>query len=153
VVHVTRDPPSRRRIHTDETNKHEMYKNLGHLAGKSWSTRNKGPGVEFAPTAVHASPTLEVNLWLKNCRSAQSSSMELRREKLRSSVYCVCGLVPARKTFTADSDRWITGQPYEQRYGVTLMGSALTHTYCSGCYMDFMQRVRPTRQATAPLPN
>jgi hypothetical protein len=88
-LHVTRDPPSSRRIHIDETNKPEMYKHLGHLAGKSWSTRNKGPGVEFAPTAVHASPTLEVNLWLKNCRSAQSSSMELRREKLRSSVYVV----------------------------------------------------------------
>ncbi len=66
---------------------------------------------------------------------------------------CVCGLVRGRKTFTAESDRWITCQAYEQRYGVTLMGSALTHTYCSGCYMDFMQRVRPTRQATAPLPN
>jgi len=68
-------------------------------------------------------------------------------------ICCVCGLVRARKTFTAESDRWITGRAYEQRYGVTLMRSALTHTYCCGCYTDFMQRVRLTRQATAPLPN
>jgi hypothetical protein len=68
-------------------------------------------------------------------------------------ICCVCGLVRARKTFIAESDRWITCRAYEQRYGVTLVGSALTHTYCSGCYTDFMQRVRPTRQATAPLPS
>jgi hypothetical protein len=42
---------------------------------------------------------------------------------------------------------------YEQKYGVNLVGSALTHTYCCGSYTDFMQRARPTRQATAPLPN
>jgi len=68
-------------------------------------------------------------------------------------ICCVCGLVRARKTFTAESDRWITCRAYEQRYGVTLVGSALTHTYCSGCYTDFMQRVGPTPQAAAPLPN
>lgn len=67
-------------------------------------------------------------------------------------VCCVCGLVRARKTFPSESDRWITGRAYEHRYGVALMSSTLTHTYCSGCYTDFMQRVRHTRQATAPLP-
>jgi hypothetical protein len=67
-------------------------------------------------------------------------------------VCCVCGLVRARKTFTGESDRWITCRAYEHRYGVALMSSTLTHTYCSGCYTDFMQRVRHTPQATAPLP-
>ena len=72
-------------------------------------------------------------------------------ETVLIAICCVCGLVRARKTFTSESDRWITCRAYEQRYGVALMGSALTHTYCSGCYTDFMQRVRHTRQATAPL--
>lgn len=62
-------------------------------------------------------------------------------------ICCVCGLVRAKKTFVTESDRWITGRAYEQRYGVTLMVSTLTHTYCSGCYTDFMQRVRPIRPA------
>jgi hypothetical protein len=67
-------------------------------------------------------------------------------------VCCVCGLVRARKTFPSESDRWITCRAYEHRYGVALMSSTLTHTYCSGCYTDFMQRVRHTHQATAPFP-
>jgi len=56
-------------------------------------------------------------------------------------ICCVCGLVRARKIVTAECDRWITGRAYEQRYGVSLVGNVLTHTYCSGCYSDFMQRV------------
>ena len=52
-------------------------------------TRSKGPGVEFAGTEVYATPSLEVTLWLKHCRSAQASSTELRLEKPRSSLYVV----------------------------------------------------------------
>jgi len=55
---------------------------------------------------------------------------------------CVCGLVRARK----DTDQWVTKRSYEQMYGVTLIGSPLTHTYCLGCYTDFLQRVRPSQQ-------
>ena len=58
---------------------------------------------------------------------------------------CVCGLVRARKTSAADSDRWVTKRAYEQMYAVTLMGNPITHTYCSGCHMDFLQRVNPQR--------
>jgi len=35
-------------------------------------------------------------------------------------------------------------------YGMRLVGNPVTHTYCSGCHTDFMQRVRPTRQTLAP---
>ena len=97
--------------------------------------------------------TLEA-LWLKKLpfhrgfKYAGSSA-----EPALIAVCCVCGLVRARKTFPSESDRWITCRAYEHRYGVALMSSTLTHTYCSGCYTDFMQRVRHTRQATAPLPH
>jgi len=55
---------------------------------------------------------------------------------------CVCGLVRARK----DTDQWVTKRSYEQMYGIKLVGSPLTHTYCSGCHADFLQRVRPSGQ-------
>lgn len=63
---------------------------------------------------------------------------------------CVCGLVRARKRFAAEPDRWVTSRTYEQKYAVTLLGTPLTHTYCSGCYLDFMQRVRPSQHTIAP---
>ena len=63
---------------------------------------------------------------------------------------CVCGLVRARKAFAGDPDRWVTKRAYEQMYGMRLVGNPVTHTYCSGCHTDFMQRVRPTRQTLAP---
>ena len=55
---------------------------------------------------------------------------------------CVCGLVRARKSFAGDHDRWVTKRSYEHMYGVRLVGNPVTHTYCSGCHTDFMQRVR-----------
>ena len=59
---------------------------------------------------------------------------------------CVCGLVRAKKTFLAlEPDRWITKRMYEMTYGVKLARSPFTYTYCSGCYPDSMQRVRPQR--------
>ena len=61
---------------------------------------------------------------------------------------CVCGLVRAR--VAGDPDRWVTKRAYEHMYGVRLGGNPVTHTYCSGCHTDFMQRVRPTRQTLAP---
>ena len=61
---------------------------------------------------------------------------------------CVCGLVRERKRFPGEADRWVTSRTYEERYGVTILGSPLTHTYCSGCYMDFMQRVKSSRHAS-----
>ena len=63
---------------------------------------------------------------------------------------CVCGLVRARKAFAGDPDRWVTKRAYEHMYGMRLVGNPVTHTYCSGCHTDFMQRVKPTRQTLAP---
>jgi hypothetical protein len=63
---------------------------------------------------------------------------------------CVCGLVRAKKRFPAEPDLWVTSRAYQERYGVTLLGSLLTHTYCSGCYVDFMQRVKPRGHTVAP---
>ena len=64
---------------------------------------------------------------------------------------CVCGLVRARKTGAADPDRWISKRAYEHMYGVRLVGNPFTHTYCSGCHADFMQRMRSSRQALSHL--
>ena len=57
---------------------------------------------------------------------------------------CVCGLVRAR--VAGDPDRWVTKRAYEHMHGVRLVGNPVTHTYCSGCLTDFMQRVRPNGQ-------
>ena len=64
---------------------------------------------------------------------------------------CVCGLLRARKRLAAEPDRWITSRAYEQAYGLKPSRSRVTHTYCSGCYRDFMQRVRPERQSATSL--
>jgi hypothetical protein len=79
----------------------------------------------------------------------------LKREQLSGEVSliatcCVCGLVRARKTFVGEPDRWITKRAYEHMYGGRLVGNPVTHTYCSGCHTDFMQRVRSRRQTLAP---
>ena len=63
---------------------------------------------------------------------------------------CVCGLVRARKTFAEDHDQWVTKRSYEHMYGVRLVGNPVTHTYCSGCHTDFMQRVRHRGQTLSP---
>ncbi|HKU52205.1 MAG TPA: hypothetical protein VJQ25_07055 [Nitrospira sp.] len=64
---------------------------------------------------------------------------------------CVCGLVRARKTVDGEADRWISKRAYEHMYGVRLVGNPFTHTYCSGCHADFMQRMRSSRQALSHL--
>ena len=61
---------------------------------------------------------------------------------------CVCGLVRARKTAAGEPDRWVTKRAYEHMYRVRLIGNPVTHTYCSGCHSDFMQRVRHRAQKT-----
>jgi hypothetical protein len=60
---------------------------------------------------------------------------------------CVCGLVRLGKTVAEDPDRWVTKRSYEQMYGIKLVGNPVTHTYCSGCHTDFMQRIRPRSQS------
>jgi len=62
---------------------------------------------------------------------------------------CVCGLVRARKTVDGEPDRWVSKRAYEHMYKVRLLGNPFTHTYCSGCHTDFMQRVRSSRQAVS----
>ena len=59
-------------------------------------------------------------------------------------VCCVCRLLRARKTVVGEADRWITKRAFEHLYGVRVVGTPVTHTYCSGCHTDFMQRVRPS---------
>jgi hypothetical protein len=67
-------------------------------------------------------------------------------------VCCVCGLIRVSKKLGEASELWLTTRAYEQRYGVPILGSLLTHTYCSGCYTDFMQRVGPSlHTTTSPL--
>lgn len=79
-----------------------------------------------------------------------------KRQKLAAetsviATCCVCGLLRAKKAVSQEPDRWITKRSYEHTYGVTLAGTRFTHTYCSGCHTDFMQRVRPGQKAPDAL--
>ena len=86
-------------------------------------------------------------------RSPFGQSLKCRHLPVEPSLIamcCVCGLVRARKTLAVDPERWVTRRTYEQMYAVTLMENPITHTYCSGCHMDFLQRVRPSRELACP---
>src|SRR5688572_6681773 len=131
----TRVPPSRRRIHPDRCNPHECTKNFGHLAGNRGFHAIKHLAWSLLRTDVHTRPTSGGSTMAQKLPFRSGIKYGgLPGEAEPISICCVCGLVRARKTFTAESERWITCRAYEQRYGVALAGRALTHTYCSGCY-------------------
>ena len=86
-------------------------------------------------------------------RSPFGQSLKRRHLAVETSLVamcCVCGLVRAPKTLTGAPDQWVTKRAYEQMYGNRIVGNPVTHSYCSGCHADFMQRVRPSGQTLTP---
>jgi len=79
--------------------------------------------------------------------TTQTKRRALRTETSLIATCCVCGLLRGKKTNSQHPDRWVTRRAYEQTYGVSLVGSLFTHTYCSGCLADFMQRAKPEKQS------
>jgi hypothetical protein len=84
-------------------------------------------------------------------RSIKSGA--LSTETVFIAICCVCGLVRVRKTFPMHAEQWVTKRAYEKKYGIALIGKPVTHTYCPGCYTDFMQRVTSSRHTSGPSPN
>lgn len=82
--------------------------------------------------------------------TTQTKRRGLRTETSLIATCCVCGLLRSKKTHSQDPDRWVTRRAYEQTYGVSLVGSLFTHTYCSGCHADFMQRAKPEKHSPMP---
>lgn len=85
-----------------------------------------------------------------NAGTTQTKRRGLRIETSLIAACCVCGLIRVKKTRSQDPDQWVTRRTYEQTYGVSLFGSLFTHTYCSGCHADFMQRAKAERHRAMP---
>jgi hypothetical protein len=62
-------------------------------------------------------------------------------------ICCVCGLIRDKHEDTLDPERWVTKRTYVKTHGVHLAECHFTHTYCTGCFTDLMQRVRPSTRA------
>jgi len=82
--------------------------------------------------------------------TTQSKRRGHRIETSLIATCCVCGLIRGKKTHSQEPDQWVTRRTYEQTYGVRLFGSLVTHTYCSGCFADFMQRAKPEKPCSMP---
>ena len=58
-------------------------------------------------------------------------------------IYSSCGLSRDVCGVAVDHERWVTKRVYVKTHGVNLAACYLTHTYCPGCFKDFMDRLRP----------
>jgi hypothetical protein len=54
-----------------------------------------------------------------------------------------CGLIRDETGGAIDQERWVTKRMYVKTHGMNLADCNLTHTYCPGCFTDFIERVRP----------
>ena len=54
-----------------------------------------------------------------------------------------CGLIRDETGDAIDQEHWVTKRMYVKTHGVNLADCDLTHTYCPGCFTDFVERVRP----------
>ena len=63
-------------------------------------------------------------------------------ERTVLAVCCVCGLIRDESESSADRERWVTPETYRQTRGVNPVDYPLTHTYCPGCYIQLMRRIR-----------
>jgi len=59
------------------------------------------------------------------------------------SVCSMCGLIRDQTGMSQTQERWVTKRTYSKTHGVSLADGHLTHTYCPGCFTDFMERVKP----------
>ena len=58
-------------------------------------------------------------------------------------VCSMCGLIREKTGPSQKQERWVTKRTYLKTHGVSLADGHLTHTYCPGCFTDFMERVKP----------
>ena len=54
-------------------------------------------------------------------------------------ICCVCGLIKEETGSVTES--WVTKQVFRQTHGIDHSSYRLTHTYCPGCYTQFMNRI------------
>jgi len=54
-----------------------------------------------------------------------------------------CGLIRDENGDAIGQEHWVTKRMYVQKHGVNLVDCDLSHTYCPGCFTDFVERVRP----------
>ncbi len=62
-------------------------------------------------------------------------------------VCSMCGLIRDETGASQKPERWVTKRTYFKTHGVNLADCHLTHTYCPGCFTDFMERVRPSTRS------
>jgi hypothetical protein len=55
-----------------------------------------------------------------------------------------CGLIRDETGDSFHQERWVTKRTYVKTHGMSVADCHLTHTYCPGCFTDFMERVRPS---------
>ena len=60
---------------------------------------------------------------------------------------CSCGLVRNGSNVSGEQEHWVTKRTYLKTHGRSLADCHLTHTYCPGCFTDFMERVRPNTRS------
>jgi hypothetical protein len=61
-------------------------------------------------------------------------------------ICSMCGLIRDAGGVTLDQERWVTKRTYVKTHGMNLAECHLTHTYCPGCFTDFMERVTLTNR-------
>ncbi len=57
-------------------------------------------------------------------------------------VCCICGLIRDETAASPDHRQWVTAQAYRSTHGVNPDEFHLTHTYCSECLTQVLDRVR-----------
>ena len=55
-----------------------------------------------------------------------------------------CGLIREETGSAIGQEHWVTKRTYVKTHGMNLTDCDLTHTYCPGCFTDFIERVRPS---------
>lgn len=78
-------------------------------------------------------------------RTAQSEKRTTHNrtgEKSLLPVCCVCGLIRVEPQRPAAPERWVTARIYEETHQIDPREYQFTHTYCPGCYVKFMRKIR-----------
>lgn len=69
------------------------------------------------------------------------------RETSLLPVCCLCGLLRDETGASRDNERWVTQRTYRKAHGVNPADCLLTHTYCPGCFTQFMESLHTERVA------
>ena len=63
-------------------------------------------------------------------------------------VCCLCRLIRDEICPSLDRARWVTQRSYRKTHGVNPADCLQTHTYCPGCFMQVMERIRAAQVMT-----